>query len=119
MHPVANEVPVPTDQIERELLAMSQRRFTGRVRLSLRVKPEAALAVELLPPHTTETQRPGERPLRSPDVFPGPESTERALLISRFLHQNAERFRLVVKPAVVTCDFKEGTLGNVVWDTLG
>lgn len=119
MHQVANEVPVPTDQIERELLAMAQRRFTGRVRLSLKVKPEAALAVELLPPHTTETQRPGERPLRSPDCFPGTEATERALQITRFLHLNADRFRLVVKPAVVTCDFKEGTLGNVVWDTLG
>ena len=118
MHPVANQVPVPTNQIERELLAMARRRFTGRVKLSLRVKPEAALSVELLDPETTETQRLGDNPLRSPDCFPGTESTEHELTITRWLHQNADRFRLVVKPSTVICDFKEGMLGNVQWVTM-
>lgn len=117
MHTVANEVPVPVDAIERELLALAGHRFTGRVRLSLRVKPEAALSVELLPPETTETERPGERVNRSPDVFPGREATERQLRVTQFLRTNAERFRLVVKPAEVVCDFKEGTLGSVQWVT--
>lgn len=119
MHPVTNETPVPIDAVERELLAAAGRRFTGRVRLSLRVKPEAALAVELLPPETTETQRPGERQARSPEVFPGPEATERGLVVTRFLRANAERFRLVVKPAIFICDFKEGTLGSVQWVNQG
>jgi hypothetical protein len=120
MHQVASEVPVPTDAVERELLAMATRRFTGRVKLTLRVKPEAALCVELLPPETTESERVGGRSvLRSPDLFPRPESSERGLLITRFLHENAERFRLVVKPAVVVFDFKEGTLGNAQWITVG
>jgi hypothetical protein len=118
MHPVANEVPVPTDAIERELLAMVQRRFTGRLKLSLRVRPEAALAIDLLAPETTEMWRPGERILRSPDVFPGEDASERGLLITQFLRNNAERFRLVVKPATFISDFKEGTLGNVQWNTV-
>jgi hypothetical protein len=49
MHPVSNQVPVPIDQIEHELLAIAKRRFTGEVRLSLRVKPEAALSGEIGP----------------------------------------------------------------------
>jgi hypothetical protein len=119
MHPVANQVLVPIDQVERELLAIARRRFTGQVRLSLRVKPEAALCVEVLAPETTERLRPGDRPLRSPDIFPGPEATERDLLVSRFLHENADRFRLIVKPAQLICNFKEGTLGDTVWETAG
>ena len=119
MHPVTNQVLVPTEAIERELLAVAQRRFTGRVQLSLRLKPEAALSVEVLEPETTEWQRPGERLFRSPDVFPGPEATERGLMVTRFLRANAERFRLVVRPAIFICDFKEGTLGNVQWITNG
>ena len=63
---IVSEVPVPTDAIDRELSGIAQRRFTGRVKLSLRVRPEAALAVEILAPETTEMQRLGERPLRSP-----------------------------------------------------
>jgi hypothetical protein len=119
MHSVANEVPVPVDAIERELLAVAGRRFTGRVRLSLRVKPEAALCVKLLPPETTETERPGERINRSPDVFPNDAATERGLKVTQFIRSNAERFRLVVKPREVICDFKEGTLGSVQWVTVG
>jgi len=119
MHPVANQIPVPTDAIERELLAVASRRFTGRIKLSLRLKPEAALSVELMDPETIENQRPGERILRSPDVFDDLATTERGLLVTRFLRANSERFRLVVRPAFVVCDFKEGTLGSVQWITVG
>src|SRR5260370_37981789 len=95
MHPVANEVAVPTEAIERELLGFAERRYADRVRLPLRVKPEAALAVEVLPAEATETQRPGDaKPFISPNLFRPTAPTERELIVKHLLAANAYRFRL-------------------------
>jgi len=120
MHPVANEVPVPTDQVETALLALAERRFTGRARLALRVRPEAALAVELLPPEATESQRIGDKaPQLSPELFRNGEASTRELKVKQLLISNAYRFRLGMKLTAVVCDFKEGILVTAQWITVG
>lgn len=120
MHTVANEVPVPTDQIERELLALANKRFTGRAKLTLRVKPEAALSVEVLKPETTETTRIGDRtPERAPELFRNAEPNERELIVKRMLVSNAYRFRLHMDLIAVICDFKEGALLSAQWIQVG
>jgi hypothetical protein len=120
MHPVSNEVPVPTDQIEKKLLEFAHRKFTGRVRLTTRVRPAAALEVEILPPEVTETTRPGDRKLNiSPDCFSDDRPTERELIIRREMVVNEYRFRLVMRLISVVCDFKEGTLNSAQWITVG
>lgn len=120
MHPVANEVPVPTDGIERELLALAERRFTGRARLTLRVKPEAGLDVEVLPTEATETVRMGDRaPQMSPQVFHSGPPTERELAVRELLTKNAYRFRLTLRLVSLVCDFKEGLLLSTQFVTVG
>jgi hypothetical protein len=120
MHPVANEVPVPTDGIERELLVLAEKKFHGRARLTLRVKPEAALSVEVLPPAATETQRIGDRAQNaSPELFTSGQPTTRELIVRQFVTANAYRFRLGMKLTAVICDFDHGRLCSAQWETVG
>jgi hypothetical protein len=120
MHPVANEVPVPTDGVERELLALAEKKFHGRARLVLRVKPEAALAVEVLPPATFESQRIGDRAANlSPDIFGSGQPNTRELIVRQFVTANAYRFRLGMKVTAVVCDFDRGRLCSAVWEGVG
>lgn len=120
MHPVANEVPVPTDGVERELLLLAERKFHGRAKLVLRVKPEAALSVEVMPPATIESQRIGDRPQNSsPQLFVSGETTTRELIVRQFVVANAYRFRLGMKLTAVICDFDHGKLCNAQWEAVG
>jgi hypothetical protein len=120
MHPVANEVLVPTESVERALLGFAERRFTGRVELSFRVKPEAALDVEVLPPQASETQRIGDRaPSASPNLFRPTGPSERELIVKQLLTANAHRFRLGMKLTGIVCDFKDGNLNSAQWITVG
>ena len=120
MHPVANEVLVPTEGVERELLGFAERRFTGRVELHFRVKPEAALDVEVLPAQASETQRLGDRPQNvAPNLFRSTGPSERELIVKQLLTANAHRFRLGMKLTGIVCDFKDGNLNSAQWLTVG
>jgi hypothetical protein len=120
MHPVVNEVPIPTDAIEKELLLYAERKFTGRLELSFRVKPEAALSVEVLPPKAIESQHLGDRQAASaPPLFRQAQPSQRELIVKQLLVQNAYRFRLGMKLTGLICDFKEGTLNATQWVTVG
>jgi hypothetical protein len=119
-HPVANEVPVPTEAIERELKRYAVPGFTGRRIVHLRVRPEAALAVEILP-EAIETQRIGDRNrMVSPgDVFERREPTERELIVRQLLAANDYRFRLSMRLTAVVGDYTDGKLLRAQWVTVG
>src|SRR6266853_6417692 len=117
-HPVANEVPVPTEAIERELKRYAVPGFTGRRIVHLRVRPEAALSVEILP-EAVETQRIGDRKgMVSPEtVFDHREPTERELIVKQLLSANDYRFRLGMRLTAVVGDFTDGKLLSAQWVT--
>jgi hypothetical protein len=118
MHPVPNEVPVPPDQVEMVMLVFAERKFTGRVRIPLRVKPEAALAVEVMPPEAIET---GRGKCISPQLFHKDMPSREALLIREMLRSNAHHFKLGMKLTEILCEFEEGRLiqDRTQWVTVG
>lgn len=122
MHPVANEVLVPTEAVERALRYFVKARFTGQVELSFRVKPEAALDVEVLPPKAVETNRLGDRqPILSPELFRETGPSEGELSVRQLLNSNAYRFRLGMRLTGIVCHFKDGNLNpnSTQWLTVG
>jgi hypothetical protein len=120
MHPVANEVQVPTEGVEAALRPYVLRRFTGRVRVPLRVKPEAALCVEVLDPEAFETSRVGEKSDLAPDdVFDSTNAKAREMVARQFLREHAHRFRLRMNLTHIVCDLKEGRLNSAQWITVG
>ena len=121
MYPATNEVQVPTEGVEAALRPFVLKRFTGRVRVPLRVKPEAGLDVEVLEPEATETTRIGE-PLRNyapDDVFSSASAQARDLILRQCFRENEYRFRLGMKLTHILCDFKEGRLNSAQWVTVG
>jgi hypothetical protein len=120
MHPVANEVQVPTEGVEDALRPFVLRRFTGRVRVPLRVKPEAALCVEVLDPEAIETTRLNEKKNIAPDdVFDSANARAREMVAHQFLREHAHRFRLRMNLTHVVCDLKDGRLNSAQWITVG
>jgi hypothetical protein len=120
MHAVANEVPVPTDGIEAALRPFIRKRFTGSVTVHLRIKPEAALCVEVLDPEARELSRVGDRESAAPDdVFDSTAARAREMIAHQFLREHSNRFRLRMTITHVECHLKEGRLHNAFWLTVG
>lgn len=117
MHPVANEVEVPTDQVERYLLQWAKPGYTGQREIYLRVRPEAGLQVEFIPTGN-EVEKVGRQPTISPPLFKD-EPTERQLTVGAMIVQNRHRFRIGVRLARITAHFNDGRLVQLEWGTVG
>lgn len=121
MHPVANEVDVPTDQVERYLLQWAKPGYTGQREIYLRVLPEAGLHVEFVA-SGNEIQRAKGNEMRSPQLnfshLPS-EPSERELMVRAGLAQNKHRFRIGMKLTRVLANFQDGKLMGLEWGTVG
>ena len=119
MHPVANEVEVPTDEVERYLMQWARPGYTGQREIHLRVRPEAGLQVEFIVVGN-EVQRIKAEPSRSPEgLFGQTEPTERQLMVRVGLAQNKHRFRIGMKLTRVLAHFQDGKLMGFEWGTIG
>ena len=120
MHPVANEVEVPTDEVERYLMQWAKPGYTGQREIHLRVLPEAGLQVQFIPVGN-EVQRAKSEASHSPENLFGPahEPTERQLMVRVGLSQNKHRFRIGMKLTRVLAHFQDGKLMGFEWGTIG
>jgi|ERR1700683_3234189 len=121
MHPVANEVEVSTDQVERYFLQWAKPGFTGQRKVFVRVLPEAGLKVEFIPTGN-EVQRARSSENRTPEnLFNGRlhEPTERETLVSVGIVQNRHRFRIGMRLTAVLGHFVDGKLTGFEWETIG
>jgi hypothetical protein len=116
MHPIGNEIEVPTDQVEREFKKRARPGFTGQVRLTTRVRPDAAAAVEFIP---EEREVQGSRAeTRSPELFLD-RPTEREMEVSAKIIQNRHKFRLGMQLTQIVGNFKDGHLNTIEFITVG
>src|ERR1700683_2431344 len=122
MHPVANEVPVPIDAIERKLLKFARPGFTGPVRVHRIVTEQAGLAVDAIV-EATEKQSARETASHSPEmskIFSAPhEPTARQVKLKTMLAANKHRFTIGTKLTDVILHFKDGEWNNTDWVTVG
>jgi|SRR5271166_5194279 len=105
MHPVANQVEIPTDKIAEKLCQEARPGFTGSVIARIRVLPTAAHEVEF----TFETKRTlqlskNEEP-ETPHV-----TNARVASVRRALAENANLFRMGTPLAGVEAHFVDGEL---------
>jgi hypothetical protein len=118
MHPVANEVEVSTEQVEKYLLDCVKRRFTGQCKIYARVLEEAGHQV-IFVPLSNEIDRVGkERPAIPPLDF-GTGAGELEKLVHRKLEENRDRFRIGMRLRAVLANFVDGRLMGFEWETLG
>jgi hypothetical protein len=120
MHPVANEVEVSTEQVEKYLLQWAKPGYTGQRRIFVKVLAEAGTQVVFVPTGN-EVQRTKEpsQPI-SPRLF-GDQSlpTERETMVRVGIAQNKHRFRLGMKLTAVVANFQDGRLMGFEWETVG
>ena len=120
----ANEVPVSTERILEELKKYAVPGFTGRVRIPVRVMPEAALDVEFGPAEVLESQPVGTAKVPfDVRVFDPPGHrlpTERELLVRQKLAENAHKFKLGMRVTAVIGHFdKNGNLNRFDLEMVG
>lgn len=122
MHIVANEVEVPTEEVERYLLRWAKPGYTGQRTIHVRVLPEAGLHVAFFP-YGNEVQRiKGQNGSMSPlGIFSSQptEPTEREIMVKVGIAQNKHRFRLGMKLTQVLANFQDGRLMGFEWGTEG
>ena len=120
MHPVANEVEVSIEEVERYLLKWAKPGFTGQRKVFVRVLPEAGTKVIFLPAGN-QIDRPESRVSLSPEnLFErSSQPTERELMVSVQLAQNKYRFRIGMKLTAVLAHFVDGKLKGFEWETVG
>lgn len=120
MHPVANEVPVSTEQILELLRPYAVPGFTGQVRVPVRVKPEAALDLEFGPAQVTESQGTGSRARSQPWAeINSREPTEREMKVAVKLAENASRFKLGMKITAIVAYFGDGGMNRFDLEMIG
>ncbi len=121
MHPVANEVDVPTEEVERYLMQWAKPGYTGQREIHLKVLPEAGLQVQFIP-MGNEVQRTKENENRSPELRFGDrpsQPTEREIMVRVGIAQNKHRFRIGMKLTRVLAHFQDGKLMGFEWGTIG
>jgi hypothetical protein len=124
MHTVASEVIVPVDRAFAQLRRYARPGFTGKARLPIRVRSEAALDVEFGPVEWEESQgvRNGQS-VMSPSfqqVFENhSEPTERELRVQEKLAENAPRLKLRVAVTAIVGHFKDGVLNGFNLEGVG
>jgi len=107
MHPVSNQVEIPTEQIEQALVSRAVPGFTGSVTIGVRVLPTAALEIEY-PIETRTVQQIGV----TRDLLPA-ITNERVARVRRMLAENAAKFRLGTKLSAIVGNFKNGELSSL------
>jgi hypothetical protein len=120
MHPVANEVEVSTEQVEKYLLQWAKPGYTGQRRVYVKVLAEAGSQVVFIP-SGNEVQRTKAPPSEmSPNVFGDSNlPTERETMVRVGIAQNKHRFRLGMKLTAVLANFVDGRLMGFEWETVG
>jgi hypothetical protein len=120
MHPVASQVEVPMDQLERILLRRAVRGFFGQMVIGIRVLPEAVQSVEL-DSVTNEFQQIRQGPAwrdigtqTPPRIMP-----DRHDVVRKFIAENAGKIRLVTTVTKVTGHFDDGVLRKLEWELPG
>ena len=118
MHPVASQVEVPLDQLERILLRRAVQGFTGQVVVGVRVLPEAVRAVELSP----ETHEFQQVRLRSPgwnemgrDKPTQPTPPNREAIVRKMIAENHGKVCLGTTVSKITAHFDDGELRKLEW----
>lgn len=105
MHPVANQVEIPTEKISEALERCAVPGFTGNVTGHIRVLPSAAHEVEFRFETATTLQ------INKP---PDPEAplvtNARVAKVRRVLLENADRFRIGTPLSRVFASFVDGEL---------
>jgi len=112
MHPTASEIQVPVERIEKEFCRYAVPGFSGSRTVHLRVRQEAALAVEFIS-EGLEAQRIGERQACiSPSLLENSEPTERQLKVKATIARNRNRMSLVMKITKVTAHYIDGHINR-------
>lgn len=122
MHPVANEVEVPTDEVEKYLMQWARPGYTGQREIHLRVLPEAGLKVQFIPTGNEIQRTKGDAPTCSPELNFGSRSmepTERETMVRVGLARNKHRFRIGMRLTRVLANFQDGKLMGFEWGTIG
>lgn len=118
MHPVANEVDIPTEQVEKLLMQFARPGFTGQREILFRVKEEAGLAVEFIPEVNEVQSASGQRSNSSPPNLFSERAhvpTERELTVRQVIAQNRYRFRIGTKLVRLLAHFVDGQLMKTEW----
>lgn len=121
MHPVANEVEVSTEEVERYLLQWAKPGYTGQRKVFVRVLPEAGAQVTFIPTGN-EVQRAKSQEAISPGLSFGStpvQPTEREIMVRVGIAQNKHRFRIGMKLTAVLANFQDGKLMGFEWETVG
>jgi hypothetical protein len=105
MHPVANQVEIPTDKISEALERCAVPGFTGSVTAHIRVLPSAAHEVEFRFEQATMVQINKPTDPETPLV-----TNARVNKVRRVLMENAQRFRLGTPLSRVLASFVDGEL---------
>ena len=118
MHPVANEVEVPTEQMEKYLMECVRKRFTGQCKIHIRVLQEAGEQVVFFPTGR-EIDRVGFKRCISPPLEFGSGPIELEQIVQKKLAENKDRFRLGMRLHAVLANFVDGRLMGFEWETVG
>lgn len=105
MHPIANQVEIPTEQIEAALIARAVPGFKGSVSIGVRVKREAGLEVEFPIETRCFHQVNVTKDLAMPTI-----TNERVSRVRRMLMEHAHLFRLGTKLSQLVAHFDNGEL---------
>jgi hypothetical protein len=119
MHPVAHQIEIPLDQLERILLDHAREEFSGSVEVGIRLSPEEAIRCIELEPETHESQlvRIGRSPAWQEIGMPGPSRRiiDREALVRAAIVQSTGKFRLQSTVRKVIGHFSNGELRKLDW----
>lgn len=121
MHPVANEVEVSTEEVERYLLQWAKPGYTGQRKVFVRVLAEAGSQVVFIPAGNEVQRAKSGEPISPRNIFGSQpvEPTEREIMVRVGIAQNKHRFRLGMKLTAVLAHFVDGKLTGFEWETVG
>jgi hypothetical protein len=117
-HPVANEVAVSVEQIEKYLLEWAKPGVNGQRKIHIRVLPDAGSQV-LFFPTGREITKADQSAHISPELRFGSDLTEREKLVHARLTEYQDRFRIGMKLTAVVANFMDGRLMGFEWETAG
>ena len=105
MHPVANQVEIPTEKISEVLERAAVPGFTGSVTVHLRVRPTAGFEVEFITEKLVSLQ------INKPSEPEMPLVTNaRVAKVRRMLTENRHRFFMGTKLSKILANFTDGEL---------
>jgi hypothetical protein len=105
MHPTANQIDIPTEQLSEALERCAVPGFTGNLITHVRVLPTAGFEVEFRFEKLTTLQ------INKPEEPETPHVTNaRVAKVRRMLAEHQGRFRIGTKLSRVVCNFVDGEL---------